>query len=128
MQNLGKILTTLAICFTLLVPASALALSPFLSFGGRIVSLPIACMSPLGPAFWIAVVPFGLPGTIPLNFIVTLPTLGSTVPPVPTLPPTNPGQQILGTYIPVPSACSTFAGGFPLFGFQVLTQNTSIVF
>jgi hypothetical protein len=67
---------------SLVVPLSALAFGT--SFGGRIVAW-IPCLSPLGPAIFITIVPAGV---FPVTYIWAPGTIG--------LPPTHIGQQILG--------------------------------
>jgi hypothetical protein len=127
MAQFRKILTVFMLAGIFLVPLSASAITlPFLSFGGRITSTPIPCMSSFGlPALWISIAPFGIPGTIPPAIIVTLPTIGSTIPPIPTKPPFYPFQQILGTYS-IPGVCVTPAG-IVLPGVQSVTQNTETI-
>lgn len=125
MQNFGKLLAAFIVTGALAAPVLAWAQVPaFLPLGGRIISS-VPCISAGGPSLWVTIIPFGIPGTIPFSFIWNSLTLSSTIPPLPSIPPTHSGEQILGTYLPlVPMPC--FIGKIPVFGWHMLTENNSL--
>ncbi len=75
--------------------AAAAATKP-VSYGGRIALL-IPCVSTLGPSIWVQIVPAS-PLLPPFQYIYTPATLLSIVPPVPAIPPSHPGQEVMGRF------------------------------
>ncbi len=96
----------LGVVVTLLTPISALAIG--FSFGGRLVSTPIACLN-LPGFYGIVIRPAG---RLPVTYVYST---GFTI----GLPPTHPGQQILGLY-DIPMICN----GVP--GFRIQRDGVSI--
>lgn len=96
------------------------AASPGFSFGGRVIAM-VPCLSPLGPSVWVALKPSGLL-LPPFTYIWTPATLTSLVPPIPSLPPRNIGQQLLGRF-DIPYAC--LVGIFPLYGLRMQIMGAS---
>jgi len=124
MQNFGKLLGGFIIASALMTPFVAGAqFGQFLPFGGRVVSS-VPCASAGGASLWVTIVPFGLPGTIPFSFIWSPLTLSVVIPPLPSIPPTHAGEQIVGTYVPF-AYMPCFIGKFPVFGWSMLTENNS---
>jgi hypothetical protein len=123
----------MGILFVLMIVVSAFfvgqdktqAASVLRSFGGRVTSV-IPCISPLGPALWISIVPAGV---FPVSYIWTPATITKL-----DGPPTHVGQQVLGL-ADVPFACwnVTSGGLFGLFdvfsylyGLRITTIGTGL--
>ena len=92
------------------------------SFGGRIVAL-LPCMSALGPSIWVQLAPSS-PLYPPYEYIWTPATLLSITPPVPSIPPSHPGQDILGRF-DIPYFCVTVAPPFFYYGLRMQTEGVS---
>lgn len=100
------------------------AASPGFSFGGRIIAI-TPCLSALGPSVWVTLKPSGLL-LPPFMYIWTPATLTSLVPPVPSLPPRNIGQQLLGRF-DVPYACVVPFPPFVFYGLRMQVMGASPV-
>ena len=126
MQSLVKIAASFTVLAFLAAPLYIHAAVPtgFMPFGGRVTSS-VPCISGIGPSLWVTIAPFGLPGTIPFSFIWTPLTLSSTIPPVPSIPPTHAGLQILGTYKPF-GVMGCLIGKVPVYGWRMITENNSL--
>lgn len=90
------------------------------SFGGRIIAI-APCVSALGPSVFVTLKPAS-PLLPPFMYIWTPATLTNIVPPVPSLPPRNIGQQILGRF-DIPYVC--FIGFYPLYGLRMQMMGIS---
>jgi hypothetical protein len=92
------------------------------SFGGRIAVV-TPCISVLGPSLWVQLAVPASPLLPPYEYIWTPATLLSIVPPIPALlPPSHPGQEILGRF-DIPYVC--FVGFIPLYGLRVQMGGVS---
>lgn len=98
------------------------AASPGFSFGGRIIAI-MPCLSALGPSVWVTLKPSGLL-LPPFMYIWTPATLTSLVPPVPSLPPRNIGQQLLGRF-DIPYACVVPFPPFVFYGLRMQVMGAS---
>ncbi len=94
------------------------------SFGGRIIAI-MPCVSALGPSVWVTLKPSGflLP---PFMYIWTPATLTNIVPPSPSLPPRNIGQQLLGRF-DIPFACVGPFLPFVFYGLRMQIMGASPV-
>lgn len=94
------------------------------SFGGRIIAI-MPCASALGPSVWVTLLPAG-PLLPPYMYIWTPATLTSVVPPIPSLPPRNIGQQLLGRF-DIPYACVVPFPPFVFYGLRMQIMGASPV-
>lgn len=102
---LGLLLLTIAV----FIPRETYAAG--LSFGGRILLIS-PCISASGPSVWITIQPAG---RFPITYIWAPGTIG--------LPPTHPGQSILGI-ADIPYVCKI--GTFFLYGQRIQRDAVSI--
>ena len=106
------------------VAATAAGVATGGSFGGRIIAI-MPCVSALGPSVWVTLKPSGflLP---PFMYIWTPATLTNIVPPSPSLPPRNIGQQLLGRF-DIPFACVVPFPPFVFYGLRMQIMGASPV-
>lgn len=97
----------------LAAPLLTFAQSPFISFGGRVISINYCTQGAVN----IIILPAGF---FPISYVWQAGT------PV-GLPPTHPGQQVLGLALPVPVPCVGFGTHPPVWwGLQVFYGGTSL--
>lgn len=105
----------------LVVPMLTFAQTPFISFGGRVLSINYCIDGKVN----IIILPAG---TFPISYVWSLPPATITATP-PFVPPTHPGQQVLGYAVPVPVPCIGFGTHPPIwYGLQVLYGGASPLF
>jgi len=106
------------------VAATASGVATGGSFGGRIIAI-MPCVSALGPSVWVTLKPSGLL-LPPFMYIWTPATLTNIVPPSPSLPPRNIGQQLLGRF-DIPFACVVPFPPFVFYGLRMQIMGASPV-
>jgi hypothetical protein len=105
------------------VAASAAGEATGVSFGGRIAVL-TPCFSALGPSIWVQLVPSASPLLPPYEYIWTPATLLHILPPEPSIPPSHPGQEILGRF-DIPFFCVVPFPPFVFYGLRMQTEGVS---
>ena len=121
MHSPVRILAALLVGASLLAPLSAsAAVSPFVYFGGRVISINYC----LHGAVNIIIKPAG---AFPISYVWGLPPTSITVSP-PYLPPSRPLQQVLGLAVPVTIPCIGFGTHPPVwYGLHVLWGGVGLL-
>ena len=121
MHSPGKVLLAVCMDVGFLAPLSAsAAASPFIYFGGRVVSINYC----LHGAVNIIIRPAG---AFPISYVWGLPPTTITVS-HPYIPPSHITQQVLGLAVPVVIPCVGFGTHPPVwYGFHVLWGGVSLV-
>ena len=118
MRVLKRFLLPMAIVGVFCIPLFASA-ALGVGFGGRVVSV-IPCLSPLGPAFQINIIP--APKS-QVSYIYLLPPATITYR---NGPPTHPGQSILGV-ADIPFTCFIPSGFLGLFPIPLVGQRIQMI-
>ena len=119
----GVMVCVFAVCFYA-VPRQAEAVTPLISFGGRVVSMFGLCLLPDGIVGIPYTVLLARVPPVPMKFMWSLTTISK---PVPAVPPVV-GHYIMGLAIPEPMTCVDIVPPFiSVVGLKMVYEGTSVL-